>query len=66
MVPPKAVDWVLPAFWDGVECLFDDGFCLSEGGGLLWWLCANTGVNHLNHENTENQGSIYRVCSLSL
>ena len=67
MVPLKTVDWVLPAFWDGVECLFDDGFFLSKGDGLLWLLCGNTGVNHLNHENTENQGSIHQVCfSLSL
>ena len=36
LVPLKAVDWVLPAFWDGVECPFDDGFCLSEEAWMLW------------------------------
>ena len=35
LVPLKAVDCVL-AFWDGVECPFDDGFCLSEEAGMLW------------------------------
>ena len=27
-LPLKAADWVLPAFWDGVERRFDDLFCI--------------------------------------
>ena len=32
----KAVEWVLPppALGDRVECLFDDGFSISEGNGM--------------------------------
>ena len=28
LLPLKVADWVLPAFWDGVERLFDDSFCI--------------------------------------
>ena len=38
LLPPKLVDLVLPAFWGGVECLSDDGLCLSDGDWLLWLL----------------------------
>ena len=39
LLPPlKAVDCVFPAFRDGVECPFDDGFCLPEGDRLMWLL----------------------------
>ena len=33
----KAVEWVLPpqALGNGVKCLFDDGFSISEGNGML-------------------------------
>ena len=39
LLPLKAVDRVLPTFWDGVECPFDAVFVsLKEMGWMLWLL----------------------------
>ena len=62
LLPLKAVDRVLPTFWDGVECPFDAVFAsLKEMGccGCCSQLpaFATKSVNQsINHEELINQG----------